>query len=338
MTRSLSPGDVDAYVDQVLGALRPRLEQHARAAAFGRVAVPAPDDRVDTMLARLDLAFPLPDTAQRAIRAQRAANRQREAAAVIIIDLSADLTEADGSGRLSVPVGARRRLAAGDVVVAGNADLWSWVVIDEIADGVVHFHLVSEREAAEPADLITGKTFPATPGSDEWPTKLIAGSRALVTDTGTTIRSWLIFGTDLNWTPTILALEDRPYASEEGRAAARDAADASCSDLLDRLRALDDDQLQALVQQVGGRAAAALLDRILRYWDRPRLFGVDWLRCGPSRQTTFMSAVGQDQDWDLATGTKVMLAGDGFPDLHGTVLEVKDDGWLVELLWNAPDD
>lgn len=139
---------------------------------------------------------------------------------------------------------------------------------------------------------------------------MIAGSRTLATDTGSAIRAWLVFTTDASRLPVILSLGEWPYGSQQTPMSAHFSANDASRELLGRVRTLNDDQVLALVQQDDGRAGNALVERILRYWERPRLFGVDWLRFGPPRTPTFISAIGQDSDHKLEVGSKVMLAGD----------------------------
>jgi hypothetical protein len=72
---------------------------------------------------------------------------------MIYIDLPADLNVEDDKGRnvarLSEAVDAAA-LHGGAVVVAGAADAWSWVVVETVEDGLVHFRQVSARHAAYP--------------------------------------------------------------------------------------------------------------------------------------------------------------------------------------------
>lgn len=71
----------------------------------------------------------------------------------MIIDLPADLNVEDDEGRNVVRLSdavdaAALRVAA--VIVAGTADAWSWVVVETVEDGLVHFRQVSARHAAYP--------------------------------------------------------------------------------------------------------------------------------------------------------------------------------------------
>jgi len=161
----------------------------------------------------------------------------------------------------------------------------------------------------------------------------------LATDTGDAIRAWLVFVVDCSRVPALFMLGDRPYTDDETRLAAHLASNVAGRELLQRLRGLTEDQLRALLQQDNGFLDEPLLDRTLRFWDRPRLEGVDWLRCGPTKTaTTYVSSVHQDVEWHLVPDSPVMLAGDGFPDVHAVVREDAPDGWVVDLLWNQIDD
>ena len=73
---------------------------------------------------------------------------------MIYIDLDADLNMEDDDGRnfaRTTPSAAAP--AAGDVLVAGRPDFWSWLVIDDVDGEIVYFHQVSARHAASLATL-----------------------------------------------------------------------------------------------------------------------------------------------------------------------------------------
>lgn len=76
---------------------------------------------------------------------------------MIFIDLDADLNMEDDEGRnyARIPKSANQP-RVGSVLVAGRSQFWSWVVIDEVDDGVVFFHQVSARHAASIAPLVAG--------------------------------------------------------------------------------------------------------------------------------------------------------------------------------------
>lgn len=83
---------------------------------------------------------------------------------MIYIDLPADLNVEDDEGRnvarLSDAVDAAA-LRVGAVVVAGSADAWSWVVVEAVEDGFVHFRQVSARHAAQRGRLVAPLPRPA---------------------------------------------------------------------------------------------------------------------------------------------------------------------------------
>ncbi|MGE0796627.1 MAG: hypothetical protein AB7O29_14950 [Acidimicrobiia bacterium] len=58
---------------------------------------------------------------------------------MIVIDLPADLNMEDDEGRNLAMLPADKTIAAGDVAVAGVPGFWSWVIVDEVADGFVFF-------------------------------------------------------------------------------------------------------------------------------------------------------------------------------------------------------
>jgi len=74
---------------------------------------------------------------------------------MIYIDLDADLNMEDDDGRnlARIPPSATQPIV-GSVLVAGRPHFWSWVVIDEVADGIAYFHQVSARHAATIAQLV----------------------------------------------------------------------------------------------------------------------------------------------------------------------------------------
>jgi hypothetical protein len=73
---------------------------------------------------------------------------------MIQIDIDADLNMVDDDDRNLAPLPAGiSRFKVGDVAVAGRPGFWSWVLIDEIADGSVFFRQISSREAASRSEL-----------------------------------------------------------------------------------------------------------------------------------------------------------------------------------------
>ena len=75
---------------------------------------------------------------------------------MIYIDLDADLNMEDDDGRnlARIPESGAQP-SVGSVLVAGRPGFYSWVVIDEVTDGVAYFHQVSARQAATIAPLVT---------------------------------------------------------------------------------------------------------------------------------------------------------------------------------------
>jgi len=78
---------------------------------------------------------------------------------VIQIDIDADLNMVDDDDRnlARLPIGSSR-INVGDVAVAGRPGFWSWVLVDEIADGSVFFHQISSTEAASHGELAVWST------------------------------------------------------------------------------------------------------------------------------------------------------------------------------------
>lgn len=72
---------------------------------------------------------------------------------MIHIDIDADLNMVDDEDRNLARLPAGSRFKIGDVAVAGRPGFWSWVLIDEVADGSVFFHQISGREAAKHGEL-----------------------------------------------------------------------------------------------------------------------------------------------------------------------------------------
>lgn len=163
----------------------------------------------------------------------------------------------------------------------------------------------------------------------------VGGSRTLATDTGVAVRGWLIFAAASSRLPVVLALGDYAYTDELTRQAAQNDLNQAGLSLLEQVRGMASDQILALLQQEDGRLGAALVDRIIRFWDRPRLEGIDWLRTGAHAERVVVAKIWQDERLRLPAGTAVMVAGDGFNDVHGTVTEDRESDWLVELHWNA---
>lgn len=73
---------------------------------------------------------------------------------MIHIDIDADLNMVDDDDRNVARLPAGSHLAAGQAAVAGRPGFWSWVLIDEVADGSAYFHQISAAEAAEHGDLV----------------------------------------------------------------------------------------------------------------------------------------------------------------------------------------
>ncbi len=78
---------------------------------------------------------------------------------MIQIDISADLNMVDDDDRnlARLPTDPSR-FKVGDVAVAGRPGFWSWVLVDEIADGSVFFHQISSTEAASHGVLAVRST------------------------------------------------------------------------------------------------------------------------------------------------------------------------------------
>ena len=74
---------------------------------------------------------------------------------MIVIDIEADLNLVDDQGRnvARLPMG-RPQLEPGSIAVAGRPGFWSWVEIDEIDEGFVHFRQVSAQQAAARGPLV----------------------------------------------------------------------------------------------------------------------------------------------------------------------------------------
>lgn len=165
---------------------------------------------------------------------------------------------------------------------------------------------------------------------------LVQGSRVISSDIGGAIRSWLVFTTAGSRLPVVLNLSDEPYADHVTRVDAGHASSQQARVLLGKLRALDDDQMTALLQQEGGSySGTALVDRILKFWGLPRLEAIDWLHSRRGTDTVTVPKWIQDHEWTIAAYDPVMLAGDGFPDLHGTVTEDRSDAWVVRIEWDT---
>lgn len=74
---------------------------------------------------------------------------------MIQIDIDADLNMVDDNDRNLARLPAdSSRFEVGDVAVAGRPGFWSWVLIDEVADGSLFFHQISSREAASHGELV----------------------------------------------------------------------------------------------------------------------------------------------------------------------------------------
>ena len=164
----------------------------------------------------------------------------------------------------------------------------------------------------------------------------VRGSRVLVTDTGTAIRGWLLANVDGSRLPLALRLVGQTYGEEMTSSQAHDAVNRDGTHLHQRLMDLAPGQLHAVAEQDGDEVLGhELLDRVLRYWDRPRLYGVDWTRASRALEVVSIPRELQNQDWTLSPGDKVMVAGDGFLDVHGTVVSQSEEHWRVRLRWEA---
>lgn len=78
-----------------------------------------------------------------------------KAALMIQIDIVADLNLVDDEGRNLArrPIN-REDLDPGAVAVAGRPGFWSWVLIDVVEGGFIHFHQITAAEAATHGDLV----------------------------------------------------------------------------------------------------------------------------------------------------------------------------------------
>lgn len=161
-------------------------------------------------------------------------------------------------------------------------------------------------------------------------------SLTLTTDIRAAVRGWLIFNTRAARLPVVLHLVDEACGSYRTRGDAREALTEQSQQLAALVESLDEDQMIALVQQAADRVAGAdLVARILSNWNRPRLDAVSWLRVRVDAETVVVPKWLQDRDWELTIGTQVMLAGDGFIDLHGEIVEDRPVDWVVRVLWDA---
>ena len=78
---------------------------------------------------------------------------------MVLIDIPADLNTEDDQGRNLAPLpDTGPALKVGSVAVAGRRGFWSWVVVEEIEDGVIYLRQVSAREAADHGDLLAPMT------------------------------------------------------------------------------------------------------------------------------------------------------------------------------------
>lgn len=161
------------------------------------------------------------------------------------------------------------------------------------------------------------------------------GSTTISADVGGAIRGWLVLTTDAARGPVVLDLVDEPYGTDRTRNEANLAVNEQARKLWQKLLTLSEDQTIALLQQGGHFSGVELVERILRYADRPRLDAIDWLRTPTSAATVTVPKWTQDHDWDLPAGTKVMLGGDGFEDLHGEVVEEHEGSWVVQIFWET---
>lgn len=74
---------------------------------------------------------------------------------MIQIDIDADLNMEDDEERNFARMPADDpRIRVGAVAIAGRLGFWSWVVIDEIDDGIVFFHQIDSAEAGERGQLV----------------------------------------------------------------------------------------------------------------------------------------------------------------------------------------
>lgn len=166
---------------------------------------------------------------------------------------------------------------------------------------------------------------------------MIIGSRTIVTDVGGAMRGWLVFLIESRL-PSVLSLSDRPYGGEVTEQQAHSEMNADARRLHASIVSLDREQLDALAQQDDdGHSGQELVERVLRYWDRPRLDGVDWLRTGPGASRRRSRSSCRTTKESYGVGEDAMLAGDGFADVHATVLEDRPDDWIVQVHWHTWD-
>jgi hypothetical protein len=83
---------------------------------------------------------------------------------MIYIGLPADLNLEDDQGRNVARLAdavAPEAVTPGAVLVAGVPRAWSWTVVGAVEEGLVYFHQVSTREAAQRGPLVA-PLLPAT--------------------------------------------------------------------------------------------------------------------------------------------------------------------------------
>lgn len=106
-------------------------------AAFIRITVPAPEDLIDQLIARVDDTWSTTEQLHSDQEAQ-----------LIVIDIPADLSITDNHARNFAHLPDGRDYGTGEVAIAGHAESWSWVLIDEIAGDVAYFRQITAAEAA----------------------------------------------------------------------------------------------------------------------------------------------------------------------------------------------
>lgn len=222
----------------------------------------------------------------------------------------------------------------------GAGPSWDWHTVAYWTAMLGATWRVHLRDGAR-CDLIAPREGEATTAAGAAATAVkfdspVRGSRMLVTDTGTAIRGWLLANVDGSRLPLSLRLVGQTYGEEMTPSQAHDAVNRDGAHLHQRLIELTPGQLHAVAEQDGDEVLGhELLDRVLRYWDWPRLYGVDWTRVSRAVEVVSIPRVLQEQGWALSPGDRVMVAGDGFLDVHGTVLSQTDEYWRVRLRWEA---
>lgn len=150
------------------------------------------------------------------------------------------------------------------------------------------------------------------------------------------LRAWLVFTITTESKPRVDALGDFGYNARTSRSDAREGALEAGEALLDQLSTLSGDQLLAFTEQDTGHDSASLVARIKDTWHLPRLAGVNWVLTGVHASTALVSKRFSGYDGPLRSGDRVLLAGDEFWDLLGTVIGEDDDTWKLTLEPRSP--